>query len=193
MKLFRVIVYSTFGFGVGVWNVLATGQTAKAGDSCWKWTAAGKHGEDETASCTSKDGTEQLEIVFSKHEFSYMVIRVPAPLPIKDPQKGWVRQVGQNKVPLTIVFGDGPPISEVWGAAQQSDNPMPLLCPMNLSSKPFGKALRSNKMTVSYADNSGRTVNATFELSDMKDQIKEHHEKTRSFGLTDVLMGVASF
>jgi hypothetical protein len=193
MKVFRVMLWSVIGLGVGVLNAGAAGQASKVGDSCWKWTSAGKHGEDETASCTSKDGTEQLEIVFSKHEFSYMVIRVSPPLPIKDPQKGWLRQVGQNKVPLTIVFGDEAPISETWGAAQQSDNPMPLLCPMNLSSKPFGKALRTNKMVVSYADGSGKTVNAAFDLTDMREQIKEHHEKTGSFGLTDVLKGVATF
>ena len=193
MKSIQVLLFCLIVLALGGFNASASGQTSKAAEGCWKWTSTGKNGEVETASCTSQDGAEQLEVVFSKHEFSYMVIRVPAPLPIKDPQKGWLRQVGQNKVPLTIVFGDEPPVSETWGSAQQSDNPLPLLCPMNLSSKPFGKALRSNKMSVSYADASGKTVNAVFDLGGMREQIKEHHEKTGNFGLSDVLKGAATF
>jgi len=150
MKSIKVLLFSVIVLALVGVNASASGQTSTAADGCWKWTSAGKNGEVETASCTSQDGTEHLEVVFSKHEFSYMVIRVAAPLPIKDAQKGWLRQVGQNKVPLTIVFGDEPAVSETWGAAQQSDNPLPLLCPMNLSSKPFGKALGSNKMNVSF-------------------------------------------
>ncbi len=193
MRLFRAILCCVIAIGISVLNAGAVAQVSKVGDSCWKWTAAGKHGEEETASCTSEDGTERLEIVFSKHEFSYMVIRVPAPLTIRDPTKGWLRQVGQNKMPLTIVFGDEPPVSETWGAAQQSDNPMPLLCPMNLSSKPFSKALRTSKMTVSYTDGSGKAATAAFDLADMREQIKQHHEKTGNFGLKDILTGVAAF
>jgi hypothetical protein len=156
--------------------------------AAWSWTTPEKH--DDVAVLASTNGLEKIEIHFHKHEFVEMLIRVPGGVAIKDPKKGVMRQLGQNKVAVTLVADHGKPISKEWGAAQDSESSPLRLEPKDLSDKPFNLALHAQQLTFSYLDESGNSVTAVFDVSQMEAQMKSHKAHTHHFGVMDVVGGI---
>ena len=162
----------------------------------WNWSQVEKH---HLAYVTHDDtqGRNKLLIQFVKNEYDLFSIQLSSPWTIEKADKGWMRQLGANKLPVEVSFDDEAPRSEEWGVVNHTDFDFiqgVIITQQKITSdKLFEKALKSKTLTVSFTDGSGQRVSSTFDLAQMKEQMAAHKAHVHHFGVMDVVGGLTAF
>jgi hypothetical protein len=155
----------------------------------WKWTSSGKEAH---ASLKSESGNETIDLAFFKHELD--TFRVLAPdhsiaMKVVGNAQGNVhkelKELKENKLPVTLTYDDGTSASKTWGVIVVDDNLA--VAPRNDDVKEFSRAMKSKKFTISYTDVTGAVVTGIFNIGDIREQMKAHGVKIHKFGFGDAL------
>jgi hypothetical protein len=160
------------------WCARAKAQDAPPRSGRWEWSYNDNKQKDGVAKLAPLSGQDHFEIFFFKHEIGSMMIRVSEPIKSKH-------------VLVKFWFDDAKPNEEKWRIVKYPKNEaVPLLDWQDHSVKLFQEAMKHKTLTVSFRDDSGTTVTNVFDLSEMQEQMDDHHVHAHKFGVRDGLTAV---
>jgi hypothetical protein len=181
----RIIFMSVKICGIGILWLASLG-LAQTIEAHWQWVQSDKHGE--MANCAPAKGKDSLSFEFTDHEYTWSMIEITEPVNIKNPNKGWLRQLGENKVDVTLAFDQEAPITESWGIANHADYiRQTIIAPRERDDKLLKKILTSKQLTITFQDSEGHSVSNSYDLSGLREQMSAHKEHVNKFGVMEWL------
>jgi hypothetical protein len=170
-------------WGIGILWLVSVG-LAQTVEAHWQWVQSDKHGE--MTKCTPVTGKDSLSFEFTDHKYTWSMIEITEPVNIKNPNKGWLRQLGENKVEVTLSFDQEAPVTESWGIANHADYiQKTIIAPRDRDEKLLKKVLTSKRLTVTFHDGQGHTVSCSYDLSGLREGMGAHKEHVDKFSIIE--------
>lgn len=89
---------------------------------------------------------------------------------VKNHSKNYLKQMKKNKMKVELSFDNQAPVTKTWAVITEYPKgaALPALTPEDISPKLYEKLLKSNQLSMSYPDATGKILTAVFDVSGTK-------------------------